>query len=122
MKNKDSSSGEDFFNNLPSPKVDTPLSPYNDESFTGDSSTEHQQELNGRGESCDPTFDDAVQCDMVVGDYNNAVALCISVNRLAYALVVSHVGGATLWEKTRNQYLKSSHSLYLRVIIFSKFV
>ncbi|KAL1559573.1 transducin family protein / WD-40 repeat family protein [Salvia divinorum] len=120
-ENKESSlytadSGEDFFNNLPSPKVDTPLSPCNDESVTGDSSMEYHQEMNGQEGSYDPSFDDAVQCALVVGDYKKAVALCISVNRLADALVISHVGGATLWEKTRDQYLKSSRSSYLKVV------
>lgn len=125
--NKESSlytadSGEDFFNNLPSPKVDTPMSTSNDEFVAGDSITEHQQEMNGQEESYDPSFDDVVQCALVVGDYKKAVAQCISANRLADALVIAHVGGATLWEHTRDQYLRSSRSSYLKVISFCKFV
>lgn len=121
--NKESSlytadSGEDFFNNLPSPKVDTPVSTSNDEFVTGD----YQQDMNGQEESYDPSFDDAVQCALVVGDYKKAVAQCISANRLADALVIAHVGGPTLWEHTRDQYLKSSRSPYLKVVTFENFI
>lgn len=122
--NKESSlytadSGEDFFNNLPSPRIDTPLSTSNDEFIAGDSIPEYQQEMNGQDESYDPSFDDSVQCALVIGDYKKAVAQCISANRLADALVIAHVGGATLWEHTRDQYLKSSRSPYLKVIQLS---
>lgn len=105
-------SGEDFFNNLPSPKVDTPVSTSNDEFVAGD----YHQDINGQEENYDPSFDDTVQCALVVGDYKKAVAQCISANRLADALVIAHVGGPTLWEHTRDQYLKSSRATYLKVV------
>ncbi|KAH6765868.1 transducin family protein / WD-40 repeat family protein [Perilla frutescens var. hirtella] len=120
-ENKESSlytadSGEDFFNNLPSPKVDTPLSTSNNEFVSGDSTKEYQQEMDGQEESSDPSFDDTVQCALVVGDNKKAVAQCISANRLADALVIAHVGGTTLWEHTRDQYLKTSRSPYLKIV------
>lgn len=105
--------GEDFFNNLPSPKADTPVAPKDE--VIGDSVRESHQELDGQEESSDPSFDDAVQRALVVGDYKGAVAQCISANRLSDALVIAHVGGASLWESTRDQYLKTSRSPYLKV-------
>lgn len=109
-------SGEDFFNNLPSPKIDTPVSTPKNEFVGGDSVKEDQQETNVQEESSDPSLDDAVQCALIVGDYKKAVAQCISANRLADALVIAHVGGTTLWEHTRDQYLKTSRSPYLKVL------
>ncbi|KAH6784836.1 transducin family protein / WD-40 repeat family protein [Perilla frutescens var. hirtella] len=108
--------GEDFFNNLPSPKADTPVANSKNE-VVGDSvKEESHQETDGQEESSDPSFDDAVQRALVVGDYKGAVAQCISANRLADALVIAHVGGVSLWESTRDQYLKTSLSPYLKVV------
>ncbi|XP_022899190.1 protein transport protein SEC31 homolog B-like [Olea europaea var. sylvestris] len=111
--------GEDFFNNLPSPKADTPLSTSGNEFITGDSVPgvkESEPELDGQEESSEPSFDDAVQRALVVGDYKGAVAQCITANRMADALVIAHVGGVPLWERTRDQYLKTSRSPYLKVV------
>ncbi|KAL0379847.1 UNVERIFIED_CONTAM: protein transport protein SEC31B, partial [Sesamum angustifolium] len=108
--------GEDFFNNLPSPRADTPLADSRGESVTEDDVQESQQEIDGQEESSDPSFDDAVQRALVVGDYKGAVAQCISANKLADALVIAHVGGVSLWESTRDQYLKTRHSPYLKVV------
>ncbi|GAB2210732.1 hypothetical protein Drorol1_Dr00016015 [Drosera rotundifolia] len=111
--------GEDFFNNLPSPKADTPVStsgnnfaaaeivPVQDQAEAG---------LAGEDEDSDPAVDDAVQRALVVGDYKTAVTLCIAANRLADALVISHFGGASLWESTRQQFFKRAHSPYLKVL------
>nr|DAD40169.1 TPA_asm: hypothetical protein HUJ06_014492 [Nelumbo nucifera] len=38
---------------------------------------------------------------------------------MADALVIAHVGSPCLWESTRDQYLKRSHSSYLKVIIYA---
>ncbi|XP_024025815.1 protein transport protein SEC31 homolog B [Morus notabilis] len=113
-----SDNGEDFFNNLPSPKADTPLSTSGDKFIVGDAfpgKDQVQQELDGLEESTDPSFDEYVQHALVVGDYKGAVAKCISANKLADALVIAHAGGETLWESTRDQYLKMSRSPYLKV-------
>lgn len=113
-----SDNGEDFFNNLPSPKADTPLSTSGDKFIVGDatpSKDQVQQELDGLEESTDPSFDEYVQHALVVGDYKGAVEKCISVNKMADALVIAHAGGETLWESTRDQYLKMSRSPYLKV-------
>ncbi|KAL3621740.1 hypothetical protein CASFOL_034400 [Castilleja foliolosa] len=108
--------GEDFFSNLPSPKTDTPRSISKDEFVVGDSVKESEPEIDGPEESSDPSFDDAVQRALVVGDYKGAVAQCLSSNRLADALVIAHVGGGSLWNNTRDQYLKTSSSPYLKVV------
>lgn len=115
-----SDNGEDFFNNLPSPKADTPLSTHADNfnSEGTDPSQEQKlpQDLEEHEENSDPSFDDGIQRALVVGDYKGAVAQCISANRIADALVIAHVGGASLWESTRDQYLKMSRSPYLKVV------
>lgn len=111
--------GEDFFNNLPSPKADTPVST-SGSTFDGQSSIpngeEIQQQSDEQEETADALFDDTVQRALVVGDYTGAVAQCLNANRIADALVIAHVGGASLWESTRDQYLKMSHSPYLKVV------
>ncbi|KAJ7982263.1 protein transport protein SEC31-like B [Quillaja saponaria] len=114
-----SDNGEDFFNNIPSPKADVPSST-SVENFeipdTINGSEKVQEELDGLEESTDSSFDDGVQRALVVGDYKGAVALCISANKWADALVIAHGGGTSLWESTRDQYLKISRSPYLKVV------
>lgn len=111
--------GEDFFNNLQSPKADPSLSLSGDAFIVeGDAipNGEQVQESGGPGECHDSSFDEDIQRALVVGDYKGAVLQCISANRMADALVIAHVGGTTLWENTRDQYLKQSHSSYLKVV------
>ncbi|KAJ9158851.1 hypothetical protein P3X46_024396 [Hevea brasiliensis] len=111
--------GEDFFNNLPSPKADTPKFTSINNIGAGHSASyaeEIKQEPDGLEESADPTFDDSIQSALVVGDYKGAVAQCISANKIADALVIAHVGGSSLWENTRDQYLKMSRSPYLKIV------
>ncbi|XP_073128380.1 protein transport protein SEC31 homolog B isoform X2 [Henckelia pumila] len=107
---------EDFFNNLASPKTDTPSSTYKKDFVIEEQVKESEQDMGKQSESFDPSFDDAVQRALVVGDYKGAVGQCISANRLADALVIAHVGGGSLWERTRDQFLKTSHSPYLKVV------
>ncbi|KAK9683033.1 hypothetical protein RND81_10G113900 [Saponaria officinalis] len=110
--------GEDFFNNLPSPKADTPVST-SCNTFVGEAVPSEEQEhpeCDGLEETDDPDFDDAVQRALVVGDYKGAVAQCLSANKMADALVIAHVGDVSLWESTRDQYLKMSRSPYLKVV------
>ena len=47
-------------------------------------------------ESSDPTFDDNVQHALFVRDYNKPVMQCISTNKWVDALVIAHVGNASL--------------------------
>nr|CAD1833504.1 unnamed protein product [Ananas comosus var. bracteatus] len=103
--------GEEFFNNPPS----------SDDSFL----TEEKDSNNGRQiknepeehlVTSDPSIDDSIQRALVIGDYKGAVMQCIAANRMADALVIAHVGGTSLWEITRNLYLKNSISPYLKVV------
>ncbi|KAB2002674.1 hypothetical protein ES319_D11G081600v1 [Gossypium barbadense] len=111
--------GEDFFNNLPSPKADTPVST-SENSFAVESTVPSAdlipQESDGLEESADASFDDAVQRALVVGDYKGAVEQCIAANKISDALVIAHVGGSSLWESTRDQYLKMSRLPCLKVV------
>ncbi|EPS70248.1 hypothetical protein M569_04512, partial [Genlisea aurea] len=108
--------GEHFFDNLPSPRVDTPLARANNASVIEESAPEQQEDVVVKDESADSSLDDAVQRALVVGDYKGAVAQCFSANRLADALVIAHAGGVSLWETTRDQYLRTSRSPYLKVV------
>ncbi|KAL2982866.1 hypothetical protein AAZX31_12G010300 [Glycine max] len=110
--------GEDFFNNLPSPKADTPVSTSAGnfavvENANGSEKIQDDVEVE---ESSDPSFDDSVQHALVVGDYKGAVMQCISANKWADALVIAHVGNASLWGSTRDQYLKMVRSPYLKIV------
>ncbi|GER45356.1 transport protein SEC31 [Striga asiatica] len=108
--------GEEFFNNLSTPKAGTSLSKNKDEFVNEDSLKETHPETDGQEEIPDSLFDDAVQRALVVGDYKGAVAQCILANRLADALVIAHVGGGSLWDNTRDHYLKTCSSPYLKVV------
>ncbi|KVH97345.1 Steroid receptor RNA activator-protein/coat protein complex II, Sec31 [Cynara cardunculus var. scolymus] len=110
--NSPTDNGEDFFNNLPSP-VSTPGK--NTEEFAP-SVDEPTKESDLQGGVTEPSFDDAVQRALVVGDYKGAVAQCIAADKMADALVIAQVGGASLWESTRDQYLKKNSSPYLKVV------
>ncbi|KAI3764275.1 hypothetical protein L2E82_14282 [Cichorium intybus] len=104
--------GEDFFNNLPSPKCDTPVStPGRNEELVS-----FEDALKEGDGTTDASFNDAVQRALVVGDYKGAVAQCIAADKMADALVIAQVGGASLWETTRDQYLKKNRSPYLKVV------
>ncbi|KAG5562830.1 hypothetical protein RHGRI_005527 [Rhododendron griersonianum] len=111
--------GEDYFNYLPSLPPGKPVSDSGD-SFTFGGSVpiveEMQQEMDGQEESDDPSYNDSIQSALVVGNYKGAVARCIAAKKMADALVIAHVGGGSLWESTRDQYLKTSRSPYLEVI------
>ncbi|KAL0755130.1 hypothetical protein Bca101_092798 [Brassica carinata] len=67
-------------------------------------------------EISDPLFDDAIERSLIVGDYKEAVAHCLSANEMADALVIAHVGGTTLWESTLDKYLKMSNAPYMKVV------
>ncbi|CAN1132534.1 Protein transport protein SEC31 homolog B [Linum perenne] len=107
--------GEDFFNNLPSPKVDTPVS-VSAEATSPHTDEETRQEPEGMEESADTSFYDAIQRSLVVGDYKGAVAQCMSANKKDDALLIAHLGGPALWEKTRDQCLKMNRSPYMKIV------
>ncbi|CAA6671881.1 unnamed protein product [Spirodela intermedia] len=107
----DFDNGENFFNN--------PLPEFN--SFTAEASNvpvaeKVQLEPEESAESTDSVFDDGIRHALIVGDYKGAVSQCISANRMADALVIAQMGGASLWESTRDQYLRKSSVSYLKVV------
>jgi protein transport protein SEC31 len=120
-----SDNGEDFFNNLPSPKAETPPSMAASNFVVADNANGSEKIEDDDvevEESSDPSFDDSVQRALVVGDYKGAVSQCISANKWADALVIAHVGSTSLWESTRDQYLKKNRSPYLKVVdIFTSY-
>lgn len=115
--NDPTDNGEEFFNNLQTPKgLSSSGSVFGVES--GDiPNGEQEEEFEGLGEPSDASFDADIQRALIVGDYEGAVLQCISANKMADALVIAQVGGNTLWQSTRDQYLKKSHSSYLKVSI-----
>ncbi|XP_076887936.1 protein transport protein SEC31 homolog B-like isoform X1 [Bidens hawaiensis] len=115
-----SDNGEDFFNNLPSPQAVTPVSNSNN-TFAIEESVPVVEDLKTKendleDEIDDNAFDDAIQRALVVGDYKEAAAQCIAANKMADALVIAQVGGDSLWVSTRDHYLKSSTSPYLKIV------
>ncbi|OWM78412.1 hypothetical protein CDL15_Pgr016136 [Punica granatum] len=109
--------GEDFFNNLPSPKADMPLSLPNDGNIVEETAKETTpDEPDGVEESSDSSFDDSVQRALVVGDFKGAVSLCVTANRIADALIIAPLGGDSLVESTRDRCLKMSRSPYLKTV------
>lgn len=105
--------GEEFFNN---PQI------VEDSLANEDSSVPNGKEVQGEPEEPMGThgasFDDTIQRALVVGDYKGAVLQCITANRMADALVIAHAGGPSLWESTRDQYLRNSLTPYLKVFVF----
>ncbi|CAL9106090.1 unnamed protein product [Musa acuminata var. zebrina] len=103
--------GEEFFNN---PQI------VEDSLANEDSSVPNGKEVQGEPEEPMGThgasFDDTIQRALVVGDYKGAVLQCITANRMADALVIAHAGGPSLWESTRDQYLRNSLTPYLKVV------
>lgn len=108
---------EAFFNNI-QPSVDS----FSDNDFPNGKET--PKEPAEHLDSSEHSIDDNIQRALVVGDYKEAVLQCISTNRLADALVIANLGGSSLWESTRDHYLKKSFSPYLKVclILFIIFV
>ncbi|CAH1440570.1 unnamed protein product [Lactuca virosa] len=118
LPNDPSDNGEDFFNNFPTPRAETPSSTSHNTFVTEESVpvVEEEEEQTRESDSQDALFDDGVQRALVVGDYKGAVEQCIAANKMADALVIAQVGGASLWETTRDQYLKKNTSPYLKVV------
>ncbi|XP_023767336.1 protein transport protein SEC31 homolog B [Lactuca sativa] len=118
LPNDPSDNGEDFFNNFPTPRAETPSSTSHNTFVTEESGpvVEEEEEPTRESDSQDALFDDGVQRALVVGDYKGAVEQCIAANKMADALVIAQVGGASLWETTRDQYLKKNTSPYLKVV------
>ncbi|XP_076941595.1 protein transport protein SEC31 homolog B-like isoform X2 [Bidens hawaiensis] len=115
-----SDNGEDFFNSLPSPQAVTPVSTSNI-TFAIEESVPVVENLNTKendleDEIVDNAFDDVIQRALVVGDYKEATAQCIAANKMADALVIAQVGGDSLWVTTRDHYLKTSTSPYLKIV------
>lgn len=52
--------------------------------------------------------DDVIRKLIVVGDFRNAVAVCLRVGRTADALLLSSAGGADLWHETQASYLATA--------------
>ncbi|RWW76336.1 hypothetical protein BHE74_00015575 [Ensete ventricosum] len=103
--------GEEFFNN---PQISEDSSAYEEKSVPNGEKAEKEPEEPSR--SYDPSFDDSIQHALVVGDYKGAVLQCIAADRMADALVIAHAGGSSLWESTRDQYLKNNLAPYLKVV------
>ncbi|KAF6136674.1 hypothetical protein GIB67_016130 [Kingdonia uniflora] len=107
--------GEDFFNNLQSPRAEPSVS-RSVENFVDEDGVLLNGEHNREVEVTDSTFEDGILRALVTGDYKGAVQQCISANKMADALLIAHAGGASLWEATRDQYLKINRSSYLKVV------
>ncbi|GLJ29888.1 hypothetical protein SUGI_0590840 [Cryptomeria japonica] len=110
---------EDFFDNLHSPKEDSSLPHMENDFVVGNDTLGNGEDVQHEATN-DSTehseCDEAIQSSLVVGDYKGAVMQCLSANRMADALLIAHVGGSSLWEKTRDEYLRKSNCSYLKVV------
>ncbi|KAL5994613.1 hypothetical protein ACLOJK_024666 [Asimina triloba] len=104
--------GEDFFNNLATPRADSSFPRVVDDLVVEDNQEQAEQEL--LEDEQISALDEAIEHALVVGDYKGAVSQCISGERIADALLIARLGGTTLWESIQSQYLKRSHSSYLK--------
>lgn len=107
--------GDEFFNNPQTTSEDTLVSEESSSSNETEQVKKDEEQKIAEVPS-DPSVDESIQRALVVGDYKAAVAQCAAANRMADALVIAHVGGPSLWESTRNLYLKNSVSSYLKVL------
>ncbi|XP_068661823.1 protein transport protein SEC31 homolog B-like isoform X1 [Aristolochia californica] len=109
--------GEDFFNNLQSPKADNSLPPSGEDFVADSSSVSNGGETHENvSEGADSSLDRDITRALVVGDFKAAVSLCVSENRMANALVIAYLGGSSLWESTLDQYLQKSHFSNLKIV------
>ncbi|XP_078170862.1 protein transport protein SEC31 homolog B-like isoform X3 [Carex rostrata] len=107
--------GDEFFNN-PQPSSEDTLVSEESGSSNETEQIKKDEEQKIPEVPSDPSVDESIQRALVVGDYKAAVAQCAAANRMADALVIAHVGGPSLWESTRNLYLKNSVSSYLKIV------
>lgn len=61
--------------------------------------------------------DDLVRKLVVVGDFRNAVSICLRVGRTADALLLSSAGGAELWNETQASYLSTADLPYSMKVV-----
>ncbi|KAH9300540.1 hypothetical protein KI387_012123 [Taxus chinensis] len=111
--------GEEFFDNLHSPKEDPSLSVAGNDFAVEKDTIGNGTEVEHEAAKDSPEysdFDEAIQSSLVVGDYKGAVMQCLSANRMSDALIIAHVGGSSLWEKTRDEYLRKTNCSYLKVV------
>lgn len=50
-----------------------------------------------------------------MGNYDGAVDTCLKVGRLADALLIANIGGAELFKKTMNRYMRRNPRPYMAV-------
>lgn len=111
--------GEEFFDNLHSPKEDSSLPLTENDFVVGKDTLGNEEEVQHEATKDSTEYsecDEAIQSSLVVGDYKGAVMQCLSANRMADALLIAHVGGSSLWEKTRDEYLRKTNCSYLKVV------
>ncbi|MCO5566725.1 hypothetical protein L7F22_020404 [Adiantum nelumboides] len=109
--------GADFFNNICTPKgaISPQLIPQVQKGAVAESLVLQ------KGESEDEIVEEddceqALRRALVIADFKDAVRQCLSEDRVADALVLAHVGGTELWEKTLTAYFKTHRRPYQKVL------
>lgn len=59
--------------------------------------------------------EDEIQKAIFVGNYDAAVDTCLKVGRLADALLIANIGGADLFKKTMQRYMRRNPRPYMAV-------
>lgn len=64
---------------------------------------------------CGCMQEDEIQKAIFVGNYDAAVDTCLKVGRLADALLIANIGGADLFKKTMQRYMRRNPRPYMAV-------
>lgn len=62
-----------------------------------------------------PTQEEEIQKAIFVGNYDGAVDTCLKAGRLADALLIANIGGAELFKKTMQRYMRRNPRPYMAV-------
>lgn len=64
---------------------------------------------------CCPLQEEEIQKAIFVGNYDGAVDTCLKAGRLADALLIANIGGAELFKKTMQRYMRRNPRPYMAV-------
>lgn len=97
--------GMDFFDNLPEDEVEAtvPIPEKPKIQLTEEKPVETKKEAKKLKNEERET---EIQKSLMVGNYAAAVNHCLEVDRMSDALLIAHLGGLDLYEKTKNKYNK----------------
>ncbi|UPR03903.1 protein transport protein SEC31 [Chloropicon primus] len=109
---------EDFFDNLqgvPSP-LPSPAPKKEEAAAASPEESKPEETEQVAGEELDD-IDREIKHALFVGNYGEAVNVCLKADKMADALMIASVGGADLWAKTQKAYLSKNSKGYMKVLL-----